>query len=160
LNDAYGSWWNSFEEIPLPGELPRDGEPLSDWHQFQGVVLAMRRSAHRFRVLVPMPKTETPYSPEHERRMDLATRIINLEKPAHTVFDVRFYWSLFQLGAVRLGLDTVLDDLSSRGAGLTARMVLGSGHVGETYLSSELPSKLPGRSLPGCWHLDSKSTHA
>jgi len=160
LNEVYGSSWKSFEEIPLPGELPHDGGPLGDWYQFQGVVLAMRRSAHRFRVLVPMPKTETPYSPEHARRLDLATRIINLEKPAHTVFDVKFYWSLFQVGAVRLGLDTVLDDLSSRGAGLTARMVLGSGHLGETYLSSELPGKLSDRNVPGCRHLNSKSAHA
>ena len=160
LNNAHESDWKSFDEIPLPKELPRDGEPLTDWQQFQGIVLVMRRNAHRFRVLIPMPKTETPYSPEHIRRLELATRIINLEKPAHTVFDVKFYWSMFQVEAVRLGHDTILDDLSSRGAGLTTRMVMGQGHLGETYLSSDLPGTLRDRNVYGCGRLVQRTPHA
>jgi phage tail-like protein len=158
LNRAYAAVWNSFSEAPLPDRLPADGAPLLDWFQFEGVVLAMHRTAHRFTVLVPMPKTETPYSAEHLYRLDLATRVVNLEKPAHAVFDVKFYWNMFRLGMVRLGEDTIIDDLSSRWSGLMSRTVLGKGHLGESFISSDLPAKLPDRERPGCWHA-AKSTH-
>lgn len=58
--------------------------------------------AHRFSVLVP-----DDLAPE---RQAMAERIIRLEKPAHTDFDLRSYVEGFRVGTVRLGLDTLLGD--------------------------------------------------
>src|SRR5205807_200869 len=56
-------------------------------------------AAHRFVVLVPeaLPAAESA----------MVSRIVNLEKPAHTVFEVRRYWEGFRVGEARLGVDTL-----------------------------------------------------
>ena len=69
--------------------------------------LAMVRSAHRFSVLLPLDSVESDPS-EQSTWLGLATRIVELEKPAHTTFDVRFYWAFNRIGEARLGLDTQL----------------------------------------------------
>ena len=38
--------------------------------------------------------------------LSMAERIVELEKPAHTWFDIREYWNMFRVGEARLGLDT------------------------------------------------------
>lgn len=136
LNQAYGTGWRAFANVPLPDVLPPDGASLRDWYQFEGVVLAMHRAAHRFTVLAPMPKKYRLDAAEHQRRRDLAKRIVNLEKPAHTVFDVKFYWALFLVGQARLGEDSVLD-VGSRAPEFMSPMVLGRGSLSETFLSDE-----------------------
>jgi hypothetical protein len=65
----------------------------------------------------------------------LAHRIVDLEKPVHTVFDVKFYWAMFRIGEVRLQLDTVIDQ-GSRAPQLLPNLVLGEGFVGESYLAT------------------------
>src|SRR5262249_28225542 len=65
----------------------------------QQTVLA---SAHRFTALVPEGLT-----PEESAMVE---RILNLEKPAHTRFDVRRYFEFFRVGEARLGLDTVIGE--------------------------------------------------
>ncbi len=72
---------------------------------------------------------------DHEARRALATRVVALQKPAHTVFDVRFFWSAFRVGEARLGHDTVID-LGSRSPALLTPLVLGRGHLGEERLGS------------------------
>lgn len=58
--------------------------------------------AHRFSVLVP-----DHLQPE---QLAMVNRIVALEKPAHTDFDVRFYTEGFRVGTARLGLDSLLGD--------------------------------------------------
>ena len=148
LNQAYSTHWTSFEVVSLPDDLPRDGAPVLDWYQFEGVVLAMHRSAHRFTVMLPMPKSEPLSSPEHQRRLDLAQRILNLEKPAHTVFDVKFYWAMFCVGGARLGDDTLIDR-GSRAPQLMPPMILGQGYLAESYLAPTHPQDVMDRQVLG-----------
>ena len=61
-------------------------------------------SAHRFSVLLPHRLEDDSATTGDTRRM--VERIVELEKPAHTWFDVREYWNMFRVGEARLGLDT------------------------------------------------------
>jgi phage tail-like protein len=80
--------------------------------------------AHRFSVLVP-----EGLSPEEEAMVE---RVVRLEKPAHTRFDVRRYFDYFRVGEARLGLDTVLGE-----EGRFRPVVLGRDYLAEGYLSAE-----------------------
>jgi hypothetical protein len=73
-----------------------------------------------------------------QEQLRLARRVVELEKPAHTVFDVGFYWALFRVGSARLGYDSLVD-AGSRAAAL----VLDKAFVGESYLA--YPPGHPGR---------------
>jgi phage tail-like protein len=155
LNAAYQTKYPSFADVSEPGELPPDGPALVDWYVFQSKVLPMHTYAHRFTVMLPMPKGEMPYSEEHTKRIGLADRIVKLEKPAHTTFEIKFYWNMFRVGEVRLGYDTALD-LSSRMAGLMTPMILGRRPIGESHIGFT-PAQEAGRRTPGCGPLDNRS---
>jgi len=146
LNEAYGTAWNGFDDIALFDELPLRETALADWFQFEAVVLAMQAAAHRFTVLLPAPLERPVDQTEFRQQRDLATRIVSWEKPAHTIFDVKFYWSLFRVGGARLGFDTLLD-VGSRAPELLTPMVLGEGYLAETYVSDE--RNLSGRQVIG-----------
>lgn len=148
LNTAYGTAWSAFELVPLPDDLPLDGAPLADWFQFESVVLRMQRAAHRFTVLLPVPLSLAFNPEEHQRRLDLSRRIVDLEKPAHTVFDVKFYWAMFRVGEARLQLDTVIAQ-GSRAPQLLPEMVVGQGFVGESYLAPPVPENACDRFILG-----------
>lgn len=135
-----------FSEIQVPQTLPPDGDLLRDWYQFQTVVLPMRRNAHRFTVLIPAASDATP--DEHRQRLELAQRITDLEKPAHTIFDVKSYWAAFVVGQVRLGTDTVVD-LGGRSPHFMSAMVLGQGYLVEAYLAAGHPQNVPDRQILG-----------
>lgn len=137
LGQAHGVGWISFDVISLTDELPRDGAPLLDWYQFESVVLAMLDAAHRFTVALPVPRSEPPHSLQYQRRFDLAHRLIEMEKPAHTVFDVKFFWAMFRVGFARLGEDTLIEQ-GSRAPQLLSTMTLGKGHLAESYLGYTL----------------------
>jgi phage tail-like protein len=155
LNDEHGTNWDSFTQVSLPGILPKDGPALKDWYQFDGVVLAMHRAAHRFTVLLPMPEKYGVDRSEYERRRKLAARIINLEKPAHTIFDVKYYWALFLIGQARLGVDTLLDQ-GSRAPQLISSMVLGQGYLSEAFLAPNQPQDVAERQILGSDRLTKK----
>ena len=148
LNQAYGTGWTGFDVVALPGELPKDGAPLNDWFQFETVVLRMRGTAHGFTVLLPVPASLAFNTEEHQTRLALAHRIVDLEKPAHTVFDVRFYWAMFRVGEARLQTDTVIDQ-GSRAPQLLPSLVLGEGFVGESYLATPAMEAATDRSVLG-----------
>ncbi len=148
LNTIYQTTWTSFELVPLPDQLPLDGAPLADWFQFESVVLRMQRAAHRFTVLLPVPLSLAFNPEEHQRRMDLSRRIVELEKPAHTVFDVKFYWAMFRIGEARLALDTLLAQ-GSRAPQLLPELVLDQGFVGESYLGAPVPENACDRFIMG-----------
>jgi hypothetical protein len=152
LNGAYQlrdqSRLASFTQAQLPDRLPADGAPLLDWYQFESVVLAMQRTAHRFTVLLPVSTLQASQPAISQQRLDLARRIIELEKPAHTVFDLKFYWAMFRIGEVRLGEDTLLDR-GSRSPDLMPNMVLGQGYLAESFLAPRHPQDVADRYILG-----------
>jgi phage tail-like protein len=93
---------------------------------------SVQDNAHRFSVLVP-----EGLSSEEEA---MVRRIIQLEKPAHTQFDVRRYWDYFRAGEARLGLDTILGEESR-----FEPIVLGRDYLAEGYLSAAHPMDVAER---------------
>ena len=148
LNRAYGTNLSGFDRAQLPTLASLSGNQAADWAQFQSVVTAMRRRAHRFTVVMPISPKQRGTADDHRQWRDLATRIVNLEKPAQTVFDVKFYWALFRVGAVRLELDTLLD-LGSRAPELLPPLVLQQGYLSEGYLAAAFPQAAAERTILG-----------
>ena len=146
LNTAYGlltsNQYSSFDEIPLPVDLPNDGAAMMDWYEFESILLPMQDTAHRFVVLLPASSqlSET----QRQERIDIAERVINLEKPAHTTFRVKFYWALFRVGEARLGEDTLID-LGSRAPDLMPPFVLGRDYLAAGYLAPGHPQNVTDR---------------
>ena len=138
---------SGFDGVELPAELPADGPALQDWYQFESVVLPMRRTAHRFTVLLPVTTAGRSAS-DQRAAVDLMRRVVDLEKPAHTVFDVKFYWGLFRLGEARLGEDTLIDR-GGRAPDLMTPMTLGQGHLAEGYLAAGHPFDVRDRLVLG-----------
>jgi len=92
----------------------------------------MHRTAHRFSVLLPVDSVVSDTS-VLEQRLGLARRIVELEKPAHTVFDVRFFWAFNRVGEARLGLDTQIG-AGSRAPELVPDAVLGRAYLGASFV--------------------------
>jgi phage tail-like protein len=130
-----------FEDVQLPRELP-SGKALRDWMQFVGTALPVHRAAHRFRVLVPVD-TDADGAPQRQR-LDVARRVIEMHKPAHTAFEVRPYWAAFRVGTVRTGLDTVL----GRGSRY-APLLVGEGALAEKTVGAAHPENVPDRRVVG-----------
>ncbi|HEY0173000.1 MAG TPA: hypothetical protein VGB98_18445 [Pyrinomonadaceae bacterium] len=88
--------------------------------------------AHQFSVLVPEELT-----PEEEA---MTRRVTELEKPAHTSFDVRRYWDFFRVGEGRVGIDTVLGEESR-----FVETLLGRAYLAEGYLRPPHPANTTDR---------------
>lgn len=130
---AWGTAWPDFGLVPPPDVLPSSPQAFADWMLFETRLEAMASAAHRFSVLVPSsgPLAEAGAL---ERQMEWARKVVGLEKPAHTTFDVRPYWALFRTGQARLGLDTLLGE-GSRAPSLAPQLVAGRGHVGASRVA-------------------------
>ncbi|MDM0001808.1 phage tail protein [Variovorax sp. J22P240] len=132
-----GAWgrWPSFDLVPAPDALPTNARALSDWALFETRLEAMAQTAHRFSVLLP---TAGPSSDAAalDRQVEFAQRVVRLEKPAHTAFDVRSYWAMFRVGQVRVGLDSLLG-IGSRAPELAPQLVIGNGRVGASRVAFE-----------------------
>jgi len=85
---------------------------------------------------------------DRQQKLQLAQRIIELEKPAHTTFDVKFYWALFRLGEARLGAETVIG-LGGRDPALLSAALLGQIYLSETYLAADHPFNVTDRQVVG-----------
>jgi phage tail-like protein len=125
--------WPAFDLLPAPDQLPRNTAALTDWTLFETRLETMALNAHRFSVLLP---SSGPLADAQAlaRQVDFAQRVVNLEKPAHTTFDVRPYWAMFRIGQARAGLDTLLG-IGSRAPELAPQWVIGSGHVGASRVA-------------------------
>jgi phage tail-like protein len=153
LNQAYqltaGSALTSFADIQsrlwtatLVTSLPSGGPFLQDWILFVSVVLPTQQNASLFTVVVPV-QLQDDLSTQTQRR-DVAQRIAQNEKPAHTDFDVKLYWALFCAGEARVGMETVVGP-SSR----FAAMVLNQTELAGSYLSFVEPWNVRGRLVAG-----------
>lgn len=89
-------------------------------------------SAHRFTVLLPHDLTD--------EQQQMARRIIDLEKPAHTAFELKRYWDLFRVGEARLGLDTRLGKTT-----LISPVIVGASALSAAYLQAPYPFAVPDR---------------
>ena len=154
LAQAYGlsaaATPDDFSDVNPPTVLPPDGAPLLDWFQFQSVVIPMAAKAHKFTVLLPWPLhvTDTDGAElDNTQLRDLATRIVDLQKPAHTTYVVKFYWAAFRVGDARLGDDTLLAS-GSRVPELVTQAVLGTNYLGETYLGGPAATDVIRRASP------------
>ena len=93
-------------------------------------------AAHRFTVLVPyrfertdMLGDEVP--PSEARRM--VERIVEMEKPAHTWFEIKEYWNMFRVGEARLGLDTQIGYSTHFDPLVLGEVTLPNAHLGCPY---------------------------
>jgi phage tail-like protein len=149
LNLTHATHWNGFEDAAYPVELPANIARLTDWIEFETHVLPMLAAAHRFTVLLPVTATTAASDASRRRELALASRIVELEKPAHTAFDVKFFWANFRVGEARLGSDTVLG-LGGRDPALALRpTVLGESYLSESLITSGPPPSRPGRIVLG-----------
>jgi phage tail-like protein len=153
LNQAYGytgssalaSWLEVTPKIwlaRLKQSIPAGGPALQDWIQFVSMVLPRQSKAHHFTVLIPVQPDEAPE--EQQRKAGIARRITEIEKPAHTTFDVKLYFALFRVGEARLGADTVLGPGSR-----FAAVLLGTTGLASGYLSYVPPWSVKDRMVAG-----------
>lgn len=137
---AYGLALPSFAAVRerlwdtvLRHALPSGGPFLRDWIEFASRVLPAYRGAHRFVVLVPARPGEDPA--EGRSRLELARRVVEMEKPAHTRAEVKLFWAAFRVGEARVGMETV-----AAGGSRSAVLVLDRGAVGGGHLAGAHPS--------------------
>ena len=146
LNEIYGTDWDSFLYVSLFDQMPALEKAAGDWLQFESGVLPMHATAHRFTVMIPaiLDGGKAESLEEQTRKLELVRRVIELEKPAHTIFDFRFYWNLFRLDEIRLGYDTLLG-LGSRDPLLNPELILGQNFIGESRIGTNQPEKYSER---------------
>ena len=148
LRDAHGTHWLRLAQVPQPDLLPHRAAAQTDWLQFERQLLAMHRTAHRFSVLLPVSGVASDPA-ELDQRLALARRIVELEKPAHTSFDVRFYWAFNRVGEARLGLDTQLG-AGSRAPELIPDAVVGRAYLGASFVGGPARPRAGDRLLIDC----------
>lgn len=146
LNEAWGlkgsAAYQRFDQILLPTVYPEGGRYLYDWIQLVSLAEPIRARAHQFSLLVPVRPELAPE--EIQRRLEVAAHIVELERPAHTRFEVKPYWALFRAGEARLGIDTVLGEGSRYVA-----LLLGGVALTEGVLTPSHPFNVPDRSVVG-----------
>lgn len=118
--------------------MTRNGRALvaGDASEGSGCVGTATADAHRFAVLVPETLSADIRT--------MVSRIVQLEKPAHTDFEVRRYWDYFRVGEARLGVDTMLGEDSRFAPVVLGRDTLNGGRL-------PFPPSMAGRDR---WVLD------
>jgi hypothetical protein len=105
-------------------------------------------AAHQFTVLLPSTGDTAVDTQHRQEQLRLAKRLVELEKPAHTIFDVKFYWAMFRLGEARLGQDSLLG-LGGRDPALMPPSVLGQTYLAESHLAPGHPFNVKDRQVVG-----------
>jgi hypothetical protein len=95
---------------------------------------ALENTAHIFSVLLP------ENLPAEQAKM--AEKIIRMEKPVHTNYDLRRFWDYFLVGQARLGIDTILGEESR-----FLPIILGRDYLSEGYLESAPPMDVAERAV-------------
>lgn len=149
LNQAHGSNWKGFGEVALADTLLATLKARADWQEFEKELLPIDRTAHRFSVLLPVTATDATDAGTLKRREALARRIIELEKPAHTIFDIRFYFAMNRIGEARLGYDTAIG-AGSRAPELLPPAILGRAYIGESFIGPDGLPLTPDRARLAC----------
>lgn len=145
LNEAYGTDFASFAEVSKGSASQENVAKIApELRFFAENVVPFSTTAHHFSVFFPLP----PGTTDTARRTDLAARVIRLEKPAHTTFEVDYYWTWFRLGEARLGEGTVVD-LGARSPSLIAPYAIGNTRIGAAYLAPDAAAIGPGRTILG-----------
>ena len=147
LNAAWHTAWQDFGEIPLTDHVPDTTAAIRDWLVFEGQVLAVDASAHRFSVLLPRRSVDQGYDEEQDM-LAVASRLVAIEKPAHTTFDVRFYWAMNRIGEARAGIDTHIGQ-GSRAPELVPTATIGRAYLGAGFIGGP-GDPGPGRSVLAC----------
>jgi len=147
LNEAWNTAWDNFAEVPLTDVVPHTEAAIRDWLAFEGQVLAVAAAAHRFSVLLPRRSVDQGFAEEQDM-LAVARRLVAIEKPAHTEFDVRFYWAMNRLGEARTGLDTQIGQ-GSRAPELVPAAVVGRAWLGAGFVAGP-PVPGPGREVARC----------
>ena len=125
--------------------------PLLDKDPRIGYVFRPGQDLYRFgnRVVINRFSQRSDDTDDSRRaRLGIVQRVVELEKPAHTVFDVKFYWALFRLGEARLGDDTLVDR-GGRAPDLLPPLRLGEGHLAESRLAAGHPQNVSDRLIVG-----------
>ncbi|MDV3456330.1 phage tail protein [Sphingomonas sp. HF-S4] len=149
LNQAHGSAWKRFGEVSLADTSLATLQARADWQEFEKELLPIDRTAHRFSVLLPVSATDATDAETLARREALARRIIALEKPAHTIFDIRFYFAMNRIGEARLGYDTAIG-AGSRAPELLPGAILGKAYIGESFIGPDGLPLTPDRARLAC----------
>lgn len=153
LNAAHGTHWDAFSQVAYPATLPTNRKLLRDWYDFEALVRPTISRAHQFSVLLPLnPATAGDLDARHAL-LARAHRIVELERPAHTTFDVKFYWALFRIGEARLGHDSLLG-LGGRDPALLPVAVLGRAYLADAYVTSRRPFDSAQRAVLGATPLN------
>jgi phage tail-like protein len=148
LKRAHDANWIDFSEVSLPDHLPATLAGQEDWRLFEAEMLPTDAAAHRFSVLLPVTTVQTDAAALAEQAA-LARRIVELEKPAHTTFDIRFFFAMNRIGEARLGLDTTLGQ-GSRAPELLPPAILGTAYLGESFIGPDGPPDSDGRRRLAC----------
>jgi phage tail-like protein len=146
LNRAWNTDWANFAQVALPDHVPDAPAAIRDWLVFEGRILPVERAAHRFSVLLPRRSVDQGFAAEQDM-LAVARRLVSIEKPAHTEFDVRFYWAMNRVGEARTGLDTQLGQ-GSRAPELVPPAVIGRAWLGASFVGGQGAAN--GRSVLAC----------
>lgn len=133
----------TFADVRLPTVFREVKEELIDWVQFVSIYLPTVRAAHRFTVLVPTRPEERPE--EQQQKAEWVRRIVHIEKPAHTTFEVSLYWAMMRAGFARLGIDTVIE----QGARFTMMLLNKQKLAGGFLKASSYPWNVTNRQVAG-----------
>lgn len=136
LNNVYGTSYGDFTEVAFPSQLPRILPALWDWYQFQGILM-IDATAHQFTIYLPIRPADAVNTTAQRATLGLVQRVVELEKPAHTSYEIKFYWAFFRLGDARLGQDSVLNS-GSRVTQLMLPALIGDTYLGSAYLSPQM----------------------